>query len=60
MMGVGLRRRRKMRGYDRPQTTMLTLVNPEKRVPANPDQIDQSVGGGGAERTLAVVRTDVQ
>jgi transposase len=24
-----------MRGYDRPQTTMLTLVNPEKRVPAN-------------------------
>ena len=22
-----------MRGYDRPQTTMLTLVNPEKRVP---------------------------
>ena len=49
-----------MRGYDRPQTTMLTLVNPEKRVPANPDQIDQSVGGGGAERTLAVVRTDVQ
>jgi transposase len=24
-----------MRGYDRPQATMLTLVNPEKRVPAN-------------------------
>ena len=24
-----------MRGYDQPQTTMLTLVNPEKRVPAN-------------------------
>ena len=24
-----------MRGYDRPQSTMLTLVNPEKRVPAN-------------------------
>jgi hypothetical protein len=24
-----------MRGYDRPQTTMLTLVNPEKRVPPN-------------------------
>ena len=24
-----------MRGFDRPQTTMLTLVNPEKRVPAN-------------------------
>ena len=24
-----------MRGHDRPQTTMLTLVNPEKRVPAN-------------------------
>jgi hypothetical protein len=24
-----------MRGYDRPQTTMLTLVNPERRVPAN-------------------------
>src|SRR6202521_3997601 len=24
-----------MRGYDRPQTTMLTLVNPEQRVPAN-------------------------
>src|SRR3978361_738039 len=28
-------RRRKMRGFDRPQSTMLTLVNPEKRVPAN-------------------------
>src|SRR5258708_33852619 len=24
-----------MRGYDRPQSTMLTLVNPEKRVPTN-------------------------
>jgi len=24
-----------MRGYDRTQTTMLTLVNPEERVPAN-------------------------
>ena len=24
-----------MRGHDRPQVTMLTLVNPEKRVPAN-------------------------
>ena len=24
-----------MRGYDRPQATMLTLVNPEQRVPAN-------------------------
>src|ERR1700735_2174850 len=24
-----------MRGHDRPQTTMLTLVNPEKRVPAH-------------------------
>ena len=24
-----------MRGYDRPQRTMLTLVNPEQRVPAN-------------------------
>jgi Transposase domain (DUF772) len=24
-----------MRGHDRPQTTMLTLVNPKKRVPAN-------------------------
>ena len=24
-----------MRGYDRPQSTMLTLVNPEQRVPAN-------------------------
>jgi hypothetical protein len=24
-----------MRGCDRPQTTMLTLVNAEKRVPAN-------------------------
>ena len=31
----GLRRKRKMRGYDRPQTTMLTVVNPEQRVPAN-------------------------
>jgi hypothetical protein len=24
-----------MRGQDRPQATMLTLVSPEKRVPAN-------------------------
>ena len=24
-----------MRGYDRPQSTMLTLVNPEQRKPAN-------------------------
>ena len=24
-----------MRGHDRPQTTMLTLVKPEQRVPAN-------------------------
>src|SRR5271167_5037510 len=32
---VGLRRKRKMRGHDRPQATMLTVVNPEKRVPAN-------------------------
>ena len=24
-----------MRGFDRPQSTMLTLVNPEKRGPAN-------------------------
>src|ERR1700730_18395709 len=24
-----------MRGHDRPQATMLTLVSPEKRVPAN-------------------------
>src|SRR6202049_3998659 len=24
-----------MRGFDRPQSTMLTLVNPEQRVPAN-------------------------
>src|ERR1700740_85173 len=24
-----------MRGHDRPQSTMLTLVNPEQRVPAN-------------------------
>ena len=24
-----------MRGYDQPQTTMLSLVNPEQRVPAN-------------------------
>ena len=24
-----------MRGYDRPQRTMLTLVNPDQRVPAN-------------------------
>ena len=24
-----------MRGHDRPQTTMLTVVNPEQRVPAN-------------------------
>src|ERR1700687_3801060 len=35
MRAVGLRRKRKMRGFDRPQSTMLTLVNPEKRVPPN-------------------------
>src|SRR6202171_1208075 len=35
MRPVRLRRTREMRGRDRPQTTMLTLVNPEKRVPAN-------------------------
>src|ERR1700688_3963158 len=35
MRAVRLWRERKMRGHDRPQTTMLTLVNPEKRVPAN-------------------------
>src|ERR1700689_1056637 len=35
-MGIGLRRRRrKMRGHDRPQATMLALVKPEERVPAN-------------------------
>src|ERR1700730_6975920 len=33
--GGGVEEERKMRGYDRPQTTMLTLVNPEQRVPAN-------------------------
>jgi hypothetical protein len=33
---AGLRRKRKMRGYYRPQTTMLTLVNPEQRVPGQP------------------------
>src|ERR1700675_3533266 len=32
---VRLRRKRKMRGYDRPQSTMLSLVNPEQRVPAS-------------------------
>jgi hypothetical protein len=30
-----LRRKRKMRGHDRPQATMPTLVNPEQRVPDN-------------------------
>jgi hypothetical protein len=30
-----LRRKRKMRGYDRRQATMLTLVNLEQRVPDN-------------------------
>src|ERR1700686_966021 len=35
MKAVRLRRKRKMLGHDRPQTTMLTLVNPEKRGPAN-------------------------
>src|ERR1700723_3373456 len=34
-MGVGLRRLGKMRGHDRPQATMRTLVNPEQRVPTN-------------------------
>src|ERR1035441_3679272 len=28
-------RKRKMRGHDQPQSTMLTLVNPEQKVPAN-------------------------
>jgi hypothetical protein len=32
---VGLRRKWGMRGQDRPQSTMLTLVNPEQRVPAD-------------------------
>src|SRR6267378_7816840 len=34
MRTVRLRRQSRMRGYDRPQSTMLTLVNPEQRVPA--------------------------
>jgi hypothetical protein len=58
---VRLRREGKMRGYDRPQTTMLTLVNPEQRVPAQPsDQTDQVVGRGRTQRALSVVRADVQ
>src|ERR1700687_3664662 len=37
-----------MRGYDRPQATMLTLVNPEQRVPANhPIRLIKELGGGG-------------
>ena len=41
-----------MRGYDRPQTTMLTLVSPEKRGPAN----NPSVGlAGKVARAEAVV-----
>ena len=40
-----MRRKREMRGHDRPQSTMLTLVNPEQRVPANhPNQTDQVFG----------------
>jgi len=35
---------------------MLTLVNPEQRVPAKPDQADQGAGRGRAQRTLAIVR----
>src|ERR1700692_485378 len=35
MRAVELRRLREVRGYDRTQSTMLTLVNPEKRVPVN-------------------------
>src|SRR5713101_2232387 len=34
MRTVRLRRQSRMRGYDRPQSTMRTLVNPEQRVPA--------------------------
>jgi hypothetical protein len=33
--GMRSRRKRKKRGHDRPQATMLTLVNPEQRVPAD-------------------------
>ena len=32
-----------MRGYDRPQATMLTLVSPEQRVPANGLPVHQSL-----------------
>jgi hypothetical protein len=50
-----------MRGYDRPQATMSTLVNPEQRVPANhPIKLIKQLAGSGIQRTLAAVRTDVQ
>jgi hypothetical protein len=48
-----------MRGHDRPQATMLTLVNPEQRVPTNhPIRLIKALADS-AQRTLAVVRADV-
>ncbi len=50
-----------MRGHDRPQVTMLTLVNPEQRVPANhPIRLIKSLAEVALKRTLAAVRADVQ
>ena len=50
-----------MRGYDLPQSTMLTLVNPEQRVPAkHPIRLIKQLAEVALERTLAAVRADVQ
>jgi hypothetical protein len=61
MRAVELRRLREMRGYDRPQSTMLTLVNPDKRVPVNhPIRLIKQLAEVALKETLAAVRTDVQ
>jgi hypothetical protein len=50
-----------MRGYDRPQSTMLTLVSPEQRVPAkHPIRLIKELAEVATQRTLAPVRADVQ
>ena len=50
-----------MRGYDLPQSTMLTLSEPRTASASQAsDQADQAAGRGGTQRTLAAVRADVQ
>src|SRR5579864_5165100 len=61
MRPVGLKRKGKMRGFERPQTTMLTLVNPEKRVPANhPIRLIKALAEVALKELSPLFRTDVQ